>query len=192
MIGLLGKGPGDLFAQSRAEPRTGGATKAALYLALALGTAACGSTGQILTQEESLAKIPVSRSAGPGQSVMSGYDAGVIFANTCLVRGPNFDNYAYGLRVHDVTRNEVTGTFYHNTANLSVRVADGQCSLVFFSDASTDNVVSQLADGTLSIIAPVPRNISVTSRAAPSGDGRYYRMAIQAPVVIPEGARRGG
>ena len=170
------------------------ASKSLLTVLGLIALSACSNQpgGQVLTQEESLAKIPVKASAAPGTVTISAYDAGVIFANTCLVRGPNFDNYAYGLRVHNVTRNSDTGTFYHNRYDASVRVDNGQCSMVFFAEAPISNVIADSAKGVASIIYPAPKGIDLTSRPSPFKKGRYFRFGIEAPVVLDPNARRGG
>ena len=126
--------------------------------------------------------IPSSANAGPGTNLMIPYDAAIIFADTCLIRGKNFDDYVEGLRVHNVTRNANTGTYYHNTANLSVRIAGDQCSLVFATDQDPDSAVSELARGTASMVAgPVQRGIDITSRVEADGL-RYFRLSIQSPI----------
>jgi hypothetical protein len=112
---------------------------------------------------------------------MSPYDAGVIFADACLIRGAYFESATEGLRVHSMTQSASTGTYFHNTKNLSVKATKVSCSLVFASKASVDSTVSDLAKGTASIVGTPPRGITVTSQVA--GDGlRYFRLGIKAPV----------
>ena len=127
--------------------------------------------------------IPSSSTAGPGPQILSAFDAGIIFADTCLIRGPNFENSIEGLRVHNVTQNASTGTYYHNSANLSVRITPDQCSMVYGTSQDVDAAVAGLGQGSASILQdrPAPAGISVTSRVA--GDGlRYFRLGIQSPV----------
>ena len=129
-----------------------------------------------------VAQIPASQTAGPGAEVMSAFDAGVIFADTCLIRGANFEDALEGLRVHNVTQNAVTGTYYHNRANLSVRVTPEQCSMVYATSQDVDSAVQGLAGGSASILQrPAPEGISVTSQLAADGL-RYFRLGIQSPV----------
>ncbi len=146
-----------------------------LSLVTACAFCACAAQGQTVSK---------SPDAGPGQRLLSPYDAGVIFADTCLIRGPNFEDAEEGVRVHNVTQNSETGTYYHNAANLSVKVANGQCSLVFATDKQVDDTVFQLAQGTVSMVYPVPAGVDVTSRVEADGL-RYFRIAIKAPVAAP-------
>ena len=132
-------------------------------------------------------EIPVSATAGPGPNVLSAFDAGVIFADAFLIRGANFEDHRQGLAGFPFTQNSATGTFYHNTANLSVKVTDAQCSMVYVANASNDaeidNAVSGLAQGSRSALQglPAPRGINVTSTAGPQGQ-RFFRLAIASPV----------
>lgn len=125
--------------------------------------------------------IPTSATAGPGSVEMSAFDAGVIFADTCLIRGANFEHATEGLRVHNMTQNSATGTYFHNRSNLSVKVTSQQCSMVFATSQPMDEVVAALAQGTTSIQPDVPRGIDISSRPWPDGQ-RYFRVAIQSPV----------
>ena len=159
-----------------------------LICALALLLGACGPRGRLLTQqEESLTKIPVRSDAKPGSRIISAYDAGVIFANTCLVRGENFDNYAYGLRVHNVTRNAESGIFYHNRYALSVRVQNGECAVRFLGGGPMHTVAVDVGKGTRGIVTPLPLGIEFTSYPATDQSERYYQMKINALVQLPEG-----
>jgi hypothetical protein len=110
------------------------------------------------------------------------YDAAIIFADTCLIRGANFEDSLEGLRVHNVTRNSKTGTYYHNAANLSVRISEHTCSLVFATDQKSDTAVSELARGTLSMVTgAVPRGVEITSRVEADGL-RYFHLGINSPI----------
>ena len=125
--------------------------------------------------------IGESPAAGPGEAYMQPYDAAVIFADTCLIRGSGFEEALEGLRVHNVTRNSTTGTYYHNTANLSVKVTPQECSLVFATKQDKSEVIQELAEGTVSMIPTPPRNISVTSRDLPDGN-TYFRLGVKSPL----------
>ena len=86
---------------------------------------------------------------------------------------------------HNMTQNSRTGTYYHNTGNLSVKVTQKQCSLVFGTNVPIDDVVDGAAKGTISITGPKPpKGIEITSKVAPDGL-RYFRFAIRPPVVRP-------
>ncbi len=158
--------------------------RAQILSALAIGIAAgCAAPPD---------QIPVSPSAGPGPNIMSAFDAGVIFTDVCLTRGPNFEDAVQGLSGFSFTQNAATGTYYHNTANLSVKVRDEQCSMVYGVNANTeaeiDAVVSGLADGTASVLQGTfaPSGIDVRSSRGPD-DLRYFRLGIFSPVTYDRG-----
>ena len=126
--------------------------------------------------------IPVSPTAGPGPATLAAFDAGVIFADVCLTRGPNFEDAVQGLSGFPFTQNANTGTFYHNRANLSVKVRPSQCSMVYGTKAPIDDVFSDLTKGTASVLAgSAPEGINVTSQVAADGV-RYFRLGIFSPV----------
>ena len=125
--------------------------------------------------------IPESPSASPREALIQPYDAGVIFADTCLIRGSSFEDALEGLRVHNVTRNSTTGIYYHNRFNLSVKVTPKECSLVFATKEDDSDVVLGLAEGTVSIIPTPPPGIDVTSRDLPDGN-TYFRLGVKSPL----------
>lgn len=120
---------------------------------------------------------PVSQNASPGASLMSPYDAGVIFADVCLTRGPKFEQAAEGIEGFDFTQNAQTGTYYHKTVNLSVKVRKSECSMVYATKAATDAAVTGLAQGTASVISSPPPGITVTSQQGPE-EITYFRLGI--------------
>jgi hypothetical protein len=121
--------------------------------------------------------ISASPTAGPGAAFMSPYDAGVIFADVCLTRGARFERAREGLVGFPFTQNTRTGTYYHNTANLSVKVSPQSCSMVYGTRQDTDAAKRGLAQGTASVIATPPAGISVTSRNLPDGV-TYFRLGL--------------
>jgi hypothetical protein len=145
---------------------------ALIFLGLLLVTGACATVPQT---------IPESPAASPREAHIQPYDAGVIFADTCLIRGSSFEDALEGLRVHNVTRNSRTGTYYHNKFNLSVRVTPKECSLVFATREDKSDVIRGLAEGTVSIIPTPPPGVSVTSRELPDGN-TYFRLGVKSPL----------
>jgi hypothetical protein len=145
---------------------------AALFFAVIPIVVACSTVPQT---------IPESPAAGPREALIQPYDAGVIFADTCLIRGSSFEDALEGLRVHNVTRNSTTGTYYHNEFNLSVRVTPKECSLVFATREDKSDVILGLAKGTVSMIPTPPPSISVTSRDLPDGN-TYFRLGVKSPL----------
>ena len=157
-----------------------------------LATTSCTESFGILTQEESLATIPARQNVSVGRRMIDPYDAGVIFADVCLVRGENFEHYAYGLRVHNVTRDAETSLFAHNRYSLSVRIADGQCSVLFYSEGPLEETLAEIVVGANSIISPLSDGIELSSFPTASPDGRMYYIGIDAPVILAPNSVRGG
>ncbi len=123
--------------------------------------------------------IPVSPNAMPGPAFMPSQEAGEIFAKACLSSGPNFENAAENLEALPFTRHATNGTYYHNTANLSVRAVPESCSLVFATAETIDETVAGLANGTvLGLQARPPAGIDITSRKEQDGNV-YFRIGIQ-------------
>ena len=173
------KPPMEVSKTSQAEARRGAMCRLVLSMTCLVALGAC-MDGANPTSDAPKA-IPVSASAAPGAAFMSPYDAGVIFADACLIRGPFFENAVEGLRVHSMTQSASSGTYFHNTKNLSVKATKVSCSLVFASKASVDTTVAELARGTASVVRTPPKGISVTSRVASDGL-RYFRLGIKSPV----------
>ena len=125
--------------------------------------------------------IPVSPNAVPGPAFMPSQEAGMIFAKACLSSGPNFEDAAEQLAAYPFTLHAITGTYYHNTANLSVRAAPESCSLVFATAETIDDTVAGLANGTLlGLQARPPAGIDVTSSKEQDGNV-HFRIGIQSP-----------
>ena len=142
-------------------------------IAIAAGVSACTDPAD---------SIRVSDTAGPDSAILSEFYEGVMFADVCLTRGPNFEDAYQGLSGFPVTQNARTGTYYHNTANLSVKVTSAQCSMVYGTNSKVDDTVSGLAQGSASILqGPAPAGINVNSNIGPDGL-RYFRLGIQSPV----------
>ncbi|MGB1234358.1 MAG: hypothetical protein ACPG5U_01335 [Planktomarina sp.] len=115
---------------------------------------------------------------GPGNSLPSPRLAGEIFANVCLKTLPRFAGAKTAIAAYPFTQHPTSGTYYHDFENLSVKLHNDTCSMVFGSPSDPAAVIPQLAQGTKATINPVPRNIDITSRPGPDGL-RYFRMGIK-------------
>ncbi len=80
---------------------------------------------------------PANPNAGPGATLASPQEAGTLFAQVCVANLPQFRSAPATLARLPFTQNSTTSTYYHNTLNLSVNLAQGDCSMVFFSNDST-------------------------------------------------------
>ena len=121
----------------------------------------------------------VASKAGPGQGVPDPQRAGFLFAEACILTAPGFENVPTVLADHPFTQNAETGTYYHDTLNLSVKRLPEGCSLVFGTATPMDDTIAGLAQGTASVVAQpdLPRTISITSNEGPDGL-RYIRMFL--------------
>lgn len=128
------------------------------------------------------ASVPISTNASPGEGLIPPSFAGNFFTEICLVTAPSFEGVPNAIAGEPFTQNSNTGTYYHNFSDLSIKVHEQGCSLVFKSDLDVDETVAELARGTAKNAknwgVEIPRNISITSNASPDGKGRYYRMSI--------------
>ena len=126
--------------------------------------------------------IPQSATASPGKNLISAEAAGRLFAETCLATAPNFKHVAQEISGKPFVQHSESKTYYHTSDNLSVKVSGYGCSLVFKSEKSVDDTVSELANGVSNSARKlgfeVPRNIDVNSYAYPNERGRYFRIGL--------------
>lgn len=109
--------------------------------------------------------IPVSARAAPGESWPSPTLAAEIFARVCIETAPSFDGAVPALAAYPVVQHATTGTYYNRFENLSVKLFDGKCSLVFASPVGPEAVIPELAQGTLKALGRrPPPGIDITSR----------------------------
>ena len=149
--------------------------KAVLFLA-ALAVAACQ---QQVPETARPIGVPVQSGAGPGAGIASPETAGEIFARACVETAPSYAGTSAALNPYGFRQNRETGTFYNVTLNLSVKVTQERCSLVFANNAPATQVEAGVARGAASVVAGgrLPRNITVVPSAT-SGGLRYYRVAL--------------
>ena len=116
--------------------------------------------------------------AGPGTQFTTPVEAGRIFAKACVLTEPTFKGAEKALLTYPITHSSTTGTYYHNSDNLSVKVHQGTCSLVFGANKSTDAVIDGLARGSMSVAPELPRDIDITSHKGPDGV-TYFRLGLE-------------
>jgi hypothetical protein len=129
--------------------------------------------------------VEQSASAQPGQDLIPPSFAGNFFTEICLTTAPSFENVSHAISGEPFVQHQKTGTYFHKYADLSIKVSDYGCSLVFKSGLGVDETLSELAKG-VSMNAEnwgvkIPRNIDISSNASPDGKGRYFRVGLRRP-----------
>jgi len=126
--------------------------------------------------------FPESADARPGQNLVSPSAAGSLFAEVCLRTAPSFQTALQVISDAPYVKNSETDVYYHKFDNLSFKVGEYGCSMVFRSDLSIDQTLSGMANGTVQVAnrwnIEVPRNIDVTSRPSADGNGRLYTIGL--------------
>ena len=83
------------------------------------------------------AQPPSDPNAGPGATPASPAQAGALFSQVCIANLPRFAGAPATLAALPFTQRTSTGTYYHNSLNLSFSLSYGDCSLVFFTTDTT-------------------------------------------------------
>jgi hypothetical protein len=127
-------------------------------------------------------RVAESPNAGPGSNLIQPDFAGNFFTEVCLTTAPDFVRVGQAIAGEPFVRNQSTGTYYHKFADLSIKVSDYGCSLVFKSELSIDETISGVAQGVAKNAenwgVTIPRNLDITSNPSPDGKGRYYRIGL--------------
>ena len=128
------------------------------------------------------ADIQVSPDAAPGKNLIPPSFAGNFFTEICLTTAPDFEGVPQAIAGEPFVQHSETGTYFHQFADLSIKASERGCSLVFRSEMSIDETLSELANGTVKNAAnwgvTIPRNIDVISYPDPDGNGRYFRIGL--------------
>ena len=132
-----------------------------------LATVACTSFGVAATAAENEV----------GNLLVAPSSAGRLFVQACVHTRPDFAKTQDVMNAIGFVPHPKTGTYFDGKHNLSFKVHNGQCSLVFGTLQDTEEVVSELAEGAMSVEAQLPGNISITSNPGPDGI-RYFRLSI--------------
>lgn len=115
-------------------------------LGLVAALAACDQPTGPANRELALSAepIPSSPSAGPGSVRLSAAQAAQAFSRVCVASLPDFATAPQRLG-EGFVQNSTTGTYYNSRLNLSFKLIDGDCSMVFGSSANSASVLNQLS-----------------------------------------------
>lgn len=83
--------------------------------------------------------------SGPGSTLVTVADATTMFNSVCVQTAPSFTKAASVLASMPFQQNPATGTYFHKNLNLSVKLANGGCSMVFVSEEATPTLGLALA-----------------------------------------------
>lgn len=126
-----------------------------------------------------------SPNAEPGSNLIPPSFAGNFFTEICLTTAPSFENVPQAISGEPFVQHQETGTYFHKFADLSIKVHDYGCSLVFKSEMSVGETISELAKGVAKSAenwgVEIPRNMDITSKKSPDGNGRYFRIGLPRP-----------
>lgn len=124
--------------------------------------------------------VAQSLEASPGPDLIPPSYAGNFFTEICLTTAPSFSGVPRAIAGEPFVQHTGTGTYYHKYADLSIKVSEYGCSLVFRSEMSIDDTIAELAKGTAKNLEnwglTLPDNLDITSYASPRGNGRYFRI----------------
>ncbi len=129
------------------------------------------------------AQPPVSATAGPSTAPASPVTAGTLFAKGCLQQLPSFSGTPAALSTEPVTQRESSGTYYHNSQNLSLKVVQTSegpyCSVVFGTTGNSDQVIN--AFGTAASQAAPGLQANLILDFVPGPDNTtYYNARVNA------------
>jgi hypothetical protein len=146
--------------------------RALLLVAATAGLLACQPTVTPTTTAAPV--IKASASAGPGSNSISAARARSVFASLCVNQRGSRSGTETAAAADGFIKNTTYGTYYHPRDNLSVKLIDGDCSMVFASTASPaelQKALTSLTSGTPAVrFAP-----SVSLDSTP-----YYNVRIAA------------
>ncbi len=125
----------------------------------ALALAACQSTTGSQEQGSAPASIQRSANAGPGTRSVSLARAEETFFDVCIQNGPSFQGTETAAANLGFVQNTRTATYYHPRYNLSVKLVDGTCSMVFMSNdgqVEVEQALEALSTSTTTVIFRPP------------------------------------
>lgn len=125
-------------------------TKALIAALSICAMAACQPTTVTAPDAQAPVEITRSANAGPGSRALSSNEAAAIFINLCLSQKPGFAGTQQAAAQNGFVLNTQFGTYYHPRFNLSVKLVNGRCSMVFAprtSLADTEAAIRAAAPG---------------------------------------------
>ena len=93
-------------------------------------------------QSTTAVNIPQSPNAGPGTRSLPPATATRFFKALCVDHRPGFKETPAAAAANGFVQHSTFGTFYHPKNNQSVKLIDGECSMVFGSTASLSSLRS--------------------------------------------------
>lgn len=95
----------------------------------------CVSEKTVLTGQEADALVAqIAKSdVGPGSEQVDGFAAAAILGDVCVATAPSFRNAPAVMAKMPFRQHPGTGTYYHQTLDLSVKLLPKRCSMVFTS-----------------------------------------------------------
>lgn len=126
---------------------------------------------------------PVSETAGPQPGPTSPATAGKLFAKGCLQQLPAFAGTPAALATEPVVQRRDTGTYYHTSQNLSLKVvqttAERYCSVVFGTTGGTDAVINAFGTAASAAAPGLQADLILDYTAGPDGL-TYYNARVKA------------
>lgn len=123
-------------------------------------------------------QVPQSPTAGPGPQNADPRVAAQVFNSACLESGPAFANTPAALATLPFTQNARTGTFYHNSQNMSVKLQGSPanaCSIVFGTTANPAQTLVAFGQRLKAIAGDGNPNVLLDGSRGP--DGKNYLIA---------------
>jgi hypothetical protein len=118
--------------------------------------------------------IRASADAGPGTNPISAERARAVFSALCVAQRGSPAGTEAAAAADGFVRNTTYGTYYHPRDNLSVKLIDGDCSMVFASRAPE----GELKEALTSLTAGAPP-VRFSPNSLPSEDP-YYNVRVAA------------
>ena len=119
---------------------------------------------------------PVSTTAAPGAQDTNPQEAGRIFAAMCINTLPDYAGAAEAAAAFPLTQSASTGTYFHNSQNLSFKLTGDSCSMVA-GTASSDPVafIVDTMRSASDAATYLDADVTIGERMGP--DGKFYLTA---------------
>lgn len=109
---------------------------------------------QTTSVEGDVPTIEQSEDARPGALMVSPARAGQVFSDLCVAPAPTFEATEAAAAQNGLVDNPRLETYFHPSENISVKLEDGACSMVFASDADQADVESAMVQSLSVATAP--------------------------------------
>ncbi len=98
------------------------------------------SVGAAVAPDTAPVVAPIARSAtaGPGSAYAKAEFAAQVLSDACIATRPSFDEGPAALaKLGGFVQNSKTGTYFHGSQNVSVKIIPGRCSMVMTAQPGT-------------------------------------------------------